>query len=110
MSKQNVYIAQMLPGCEPYGSNPSIATSKIQPSYMGIPGTEYSPPTNYGDYAICVATKVNGDACQQATVMHTNLCMGHLKSLANKMTPLKEGEVYDADTIVKRAFPELNGE
>lgn len=110
MSKQSVYVTQMPAGCEPYGKSAGLETSTIQPVHSSIPNTEYCPPTDHGDYVICVATTKEGYQCQQATAMHTNLCFSHLRVLANEITPLREGEVYDSDTLVARAFPGAFGE
>lgn len=109
MPKQTTYTAQMLPGTEPYGTVRGVEQSSIMPYYSGLPNIEpvIAAPREYQE---CTGVKKNGEPCGSSTVYQTNLCIGHLRSVANERTPLKDGEEFDADKLVERAFPELLGE
>jgi hypothetical protein len=107
--REHVSKPQMLAGTEPYGSVSGTELSNIMPAGGMMPGTELAPPSGrpyFVQYETCNAITKLGEICQGPAAQGTTLCIGHLRALANKISPLAEGEVFDVSKLPQRAFGE----
>ena len=107
--REHVSKPQMLAGTEPYGSVSGTELSNIMPAGGMMPGMELAPPSGrpyFVQYETCNAITKVGEICQGPVSQGTSLCIGHLRALANKVSPLAEGEVFDASKRAQRAFGE----
>lgn len=106
MAREHVSKSQMLAGTEPYGTVAGMGVSNIMPVYIQS-GTELAPPSGkayFVQYQTCTALTKTGEICQGPVSQGTPLCIGHLRALANQVTPLAEGEPFDPTRLVERAF------
>jgi len=71
-------------------------------------GAEPAMPSAGSSYETiqCNAQTEGGDRCASRASQGTPLCIGHLRQLANNITPLKEGEKFDPDKVAARAYPD----
>jgi hypothetical protein len=107
MAREHVSKSQMLAGTEPYGTVAGMGISNIMPAGGMMPGTELAPPSGrpyFVQYQTCTAITKIGEICQGPVSQGTPLCIGHLRALANQVTPLAEGEPFDPTKLVERAF------
>lgn len=83
MSRISVYTSQMPEGAERYGTNPSLESAALVPSYMSVTGSEPASPSGipYGIQNACMAMTKAGHACTSPKANGSDLCLGHQRQL-----------------------------